>query len=409
MTEAAGADRPRAGVSRGEFIAIIGTVFATVAFSIDAMLPALPEIAAELSPDAPNRAQLVLTSFVLGMGVGTLLVGPISDAFGRKRVIYAGAVLYVSGATLAYFAEALEWVLAARMLQGLGAAGPRIVAIAIVRDLYSGRTMASIMSYAMLIFTIFPAVAPMIGSWIIAGFGWRSIFLAFLVFSVISVGWLGLRQPETLPRPARRPLNLAALRAGTAEALAHRQVQFSILVQSLVFSAMFGVLTTVQQSFEVTYGRAESFPYWFALVAAVAAPAAPINGWLVMRLGMRPLIRAALLSVTALSALAAAVVATGALGGAEFALFFVWITSIFALAGFTIGNLNALALEPMGHIAGLTASLLGAVATVAGAVFGSLIGQSFDGTPLPVMIAVVIALGAGALVMRRMPREAVDD
>lgn len=394
-------------LSRAEFIALMGMIFATVAFSIDSMLPALPEIAAELTPDDPNRAQLILTSFVLGMGIGTLLAGPLSDAFGRKTVILAGAVLYIIGAMLALIAPSLELILAARIVQGLGAAGPRIVALAMVRDLYSGRAMAQIVSYAMLIFTLFPAVAPMIGAWIIAGFGWRSIFVAFLLFSIISVGWLTLRQPETLPPPARRPLRGALLWAGAAEALAHRQMQLSILVQTCVFAALFGALSSVQQVFDMTYGLRDSFPYWFALIAFLSAPAAPINGALVVKLGMRPLIRTTLLIQCALSLTAGLLILSGGLGDAEFWLYFAWTVTIFATAAFTIGNLNALALEPMGHIAGLASSIMGSIATVGGAVFGAVIGQLYDGTAVPLALAMAAIMGLGAVIMVRMPREPV--
>ena len=193
MSVAEGNAAQQKRLSRTEFIALMGTIFATVAFSIDAMLPALPEIAAELSPQDANRAQLILTSFVLGMGLGTLVVGPLSDALGRKRVILMGAALYLIGAALAFVAPSLEMILLARVIQGLGASGPRVVSLAMIRDLYSGRAMAQIVSYAMLIFTIFPAVAPLIGAAIIAGFGWRSIFVAFLVF---------LRPVRRLARPA---------------------------------------------------------------------------------------------------------------------------------------------------------------------------------------------------------------
>ncbi len=392
-------------LSRGEFIALMGMIFATVAFSIDAMLPALPEIAERLTPGAPNLAQLVLTSFVLGLGVGTLFTGPLSDSFGRKPVIIAGAALYITGALLAWVAPSLELLLAARILQGLGAAGPRVVATAIIRDLYSGRQMAQIISFAMLIFTIFPAVAPMIGAGIIWGFGWRAIFLAFLLFSAISVGWLLIRQPETLPRPARRAFHVTPLLEALRETLGLRQMQLSILVQTLIFGTLFGTISSIHSIFDQSFDRAASFPYWFALIALVAAPAAPINGILVVRLGMRPLVRRALLGQMVASTVVAVLFLSGTLGTASFWVFFVWSCSVFALAGFTIGNLNALALEPLGHVAGMAASLMGALATVGGAAIGAIIGQFFDGTPLPLILSAAVLSGSGALVMVWMPRE----
>ncbi len=395
-------------LGRGEFIALMGMTFATVAFSIDAMLPALPEIAETLTPDNANLAQLVLTSFVLGLGIGTFFTGPLSDSFGRKPIISAGAALYIAGAATAYFAQSLEWILAARVVQGLGASGPRVVAMAIIRDLYSGRQMAQIVSFAMLIFTIFPAVAPMIGAAIIWGFGWRAIFATFVLFSLISVAWLMIRQPETLPAPERRPLRLSALWDALREALALRQMQLSIVVQTLIFGVLFGTISSIHPIFDDTYGRAESFPYFFALIAAVAAPAAPINGKLVIRLGMRPLVRRALTVHGLLSLALAAVLVFLDIGAAEFWAFFLWSVGVFAVAGFTIGNLNALALEPLGHIAGMAASIMGALATVGGAIIGATIGQFFDGTALPLAIAACVACTLGALIMRSMPREGAD-
>jgi len=204
MTEAVLTRRPpRPALSSGEFIAMIAMLFATVAFSIDSMLPALPEIAAELTPGNENRAQLILTAFILGMGAGTVVAGPLSDANGRKRAILGGALLYTLGAGLASMAQTLELMLAARLIQGLGAAGPRIVSLALVRDLHSGRQMARIVSIAMMIFTTVPAIAPALSTGIIAVFGWRGIFGAFILFSLIPAARLGLRQPETLPPEAR--------------------------------------------------------------------------------------------------------------------------------------------------------------------------------------------------------------
>ena len=393
-------------LSQGEFIALMGMMFATIAFSIDSMLPALPEIAQELTPDATNLAQLVLTSFVFGMGAGTLVTGPLSDAFGRKAVIYWGAALYVIGAVMAYFAPTLELVLAARAIQGLGAAGPRIASMALVRDLYSGRQMARIMSFAMLVFMIFPAVAPMIGAGIIALAGWRSIFLAFVLFSAVSIGWIGIRQPETLPPAKRRPLKAATLWAGMKEVLGHRQVMLSTLIQIMIFGVLFATISTVQQVFDITYGRGEHFHFWFAGIAVFAALPPLVNASLVVRLGMRPLVRRALMGQIVVSILAGLVFLTmGTDAPWTFWVFLVWTAGQFAATGFTIGNLNALALEPMGHIAGMTSSVMGAVATVGGAVIGAVIGQLFNGTPTPLVLSVLICAAASFAIATKLPRE----
>ncbi len=392
-------------LSTPEFIALMGMVFATVAFSIDAMLPALPEIAEELTPDAITLAQLVLTSFVLGMGAGTLVTGPLSDAFGRKPVIMVGALLYVTGAALAWAAPTLELMIAARILQGLGAAGPRVVALAMIRDLYSGREMARIVSFAMLVFTLFPAVAPLMGAGIIAVFGWRAIFVSFLIFSVVSVGWLMLRQPETLPRPKRKPLNAGRLWAATQETLSLRQMQLSILVQTLIYGVLFGMISSIQQIFDLTYGAGAHFHWYFAGIALLASPASPLNGRLVIRLGMRPLVRRALVAQIACAGVMIAVFSVGYSMDVEFWVFFAWCVTVFSTLGFTIGNLNALALEPLGHIAGLAASLMGALSTVGGAILGGIIGQLYDGTVLPIALATIIGCAVGAAIMVYMPRE----
>ena len=393
-------------LSQGEFIALMGVMFATIAFSIDAMLPALPEIAAELSPEAPNNAQLILTSFVIGMGAGTLVAGPLSDAFGRRSIIFLGAGLYVIGALLAYVAPSLELILAARVLQGLGAAGPRIVSLAMVRDLYAGREMARVVSFAMLVFMAFPAIAPLIGAGIIAAFGWRAIFLAFLLFSFVSIGWLALRQPETLPAPERRALNPTTIRASAIEVLRHRQVMLSTVIQILIFGMLFGTLSSVQPVFDITYGRGDSFPLWFGGIAIISAGPPLINAALVVRLGMRPLIRAALGAQVILSLLALAIFLSGLLpGDSSFWIFLIWTAAMFAATSFTLGNLNALGLEPMGHIAGMASSVMGAISTLFGASLGAIVGLFFNGTPVPLVGAVSVFSIIAYAIARQLPRE----
>ena len=384
-------------LSQPEFIALIAMLFAMVAFSIDAMLPALPEIAAEISPDAPNRAQLILTSFVFGMGLGTLLTGPLSDRFGRKPVILCGAALYVIGAAMAWQASTLTEMLAARVLQGLGVAGPRIVALAIIRDLYEGRRMAQIMSYAMMIFALVPAIAPFMGALIIDAFGWRMIFAAFILFCLIASTWLALRQPETLPLERRRPFQPRTLWRATLECVSHRIFTLSTITQALTFGVLFAPLSSIQPVFDDTYARGDSFPKWFALIAVIAGTASILNAKLVVALGMRKMIQIGLGGLAILSAIVAL---TGLMSSIPFALFMLWATAIFFMVGLVIGNLNALAMEPLGHIAGLAASVIGSVSTMLGAGIAIPIGLAFDGTPVPLAIGLSALTLTGYLLIR---------
>ncbi len=393
----------RPALGQTEFIALIAMLFATVAFSIDAMLPALPRIAMELTPDAPNRAQLILTSFLMGMGVGTLFAGPLSDSFGRRRTIVFGAVLYCLGALAAYFAPTLETVLMARVVQGIGAAAPRVVALALVRDIHSGRQMARVVSFAMMIFTLVPAVAPLLGSHIIAAFGWRSIFLAFLGFSALSILWLMLRQPETLPPAARRPFRAAPLMAALREVLSYRIIRLSIVAQTLAFACLFATLSTAQPIFDLTFDRAESFPLYFALVALIAGTSSLLNAHLVVRIGMRRLVIVTFAAQMVFSMVVTIVTVTEILPHqAAFPLFLIWAISVFFMAGMTLGNLNALGLEPVGHIAGMAASVIGSISTVASVVVAVPVGLMFDGTPVPLMASVALLTFLGFLVMLRI-------
>jgi MFS transporter, DHA1 family, multidrug resistance protein len=393
-------------LGRVEFIALQATLMAITAFAIDAMLPALPDIAAQLSSANPNRAQLIVTSFVLGMGIGTLFAGPISDAYGRKPVIIAGFALFCIGAALASVAQSLEMLLAARVLQGLGVAAPRIVPVALIRDLYSGREMASIISFATMIFMLMPAAAPLFGTVIIHGFGWRGLFASFIVFAVISAVWLGLRQPETLPPADRRPLRPKMLWQGLCEVLSHRTVVMCIAVMTMGFGILFGTLSSTQQIFDITFGRGDSFALWFGLIALLSLPAGFVNARHVGRLGMRRLVT--------LTFLAQLVITVAVLGLTysrvlppqyAFAAYVIWAVSVFSMANIVFGNLNAIALAPLGHIAGLASSVVIATATVLAVGVAAPLGLMFDGTPVPLLVGVAALLALAIGLMQVMPRD----
>ncbi|NHF72289.1 multidrug effflux MFS transporter [Paracoccus sp. 12-3] len=383
---------------------MLAVLFATVAFSIDAMLPALPEIAAELSPDNINRAQLMLTAFVAGMGVGTAGAGALSDAIGRKPAILLGSAIYIAASFGALYAPTLESLLVLRFVQGFGSAGPRIAGTALIRDLYAGREMARITSFVMMIFIMIPAVAPTIGELIINAAGsWRSVFVAFIIFGLVGGLWVGLRQPETLPPTRRVPLSLRNLFLSAREVLSNRQVMLCTLVLTLGFGQMFALLSSSQQLFGETYGRAETFTKWFALMALLSGIGTVLNARYVMRYGMRRIARSAYAMQVVSSTLALLLVASGALqGNAAFYGFFIWAVSVFFMAGVTFGNLNALAMQNMPHLAGMTASVVAALSSLGAVLIAAPVGLAYDGTAFPIMLATLICSVLAWLLMGRM-------
>jgi len=387
-----------------EFVAMLAVLFATVAFSIDAMLPALPEIAAELTPSDVNRAQLILTAFVAGMGLGTAGVGAISDAIGRKRAILLGSTVYILASIGAIYADSLEMLLLTRFVQGMGASGPRIAGTAMVRDMFSGREMARITSFVMMIFIMIPALAPTLGQLIIDTAGsWRAVFGAFVLFGAVGAGWVMLRQPETLPPERRVPLNLTNLAHSAREVLSNRQVMLCTLVLTFGFGQMFALLSSAPQLFGETYGRAASFPQWFAVMALLSGPGTILNARYVMRYGMRRIARWAYAMQIVASTLGLLLVGTGALhGDAAFYGFFLWAVSVFFMAGVTFGNLNALALQHMPHLAGMTASIVAALSSLGAVVIAAPVGLAFDGTARPIMLATLICSALAWVLMARL-------
>ena len=385
-------------ISTPEFISLMAMLVATVAISIDAMLPALPDIAIQLTAKNPNQVQLILSAFIGGMALGTLVVGPLSDSFGRKNIIYVGAVIYISFSALCMFATDLETIVIARVFQGIGAAAPRVVSQALVRDLYSGREMARITSFIMIIFSIAPAVAPLLGAGLISLFDWRAIFLIFIIFALISTIWTKIRIREPLRPEMRVPFQIKIFRAAFLEIISIGIVRVSIITLIFSYGTLFTCILLVQQVFDQFFGRANSFPEWFAVIAAFSASASFLNSMLVMKLGMRRLISAALRVQIALSAFMLLMFWTGAItGNLGFGFFVFWVFSLFFQAGLTFGNLTALAMEPLGHIAGTAASVISALATLGSVFLATIAGHFFDGTPLAMIISIALFASFGAL------------
>lgn len=392
-------------ISTAEFVAIMAMLVATVAISIDGLLPALSIIAEELTPLRPNNAQIILSSFVAGMAIGTLIVGPLSDSYGRKPIIYGGAFIYILTSVVCVVSQSLELILVARFLQGVGASAPRVVAQALVRDFYKGREMARISSFIMIVFALVPAVAPLLGSFVMFAFDWRAIFFMFIAFVAISTIWMGLRINETISEENRVKFNLRNLIAAFREVLSHPLILSAVITLVFAYSILFVGIFLIQPVFEQVFGRPETFPYWFAAIALLAASSSYVNARLVRRLGMRMLTNIAFRTQVGLSTIILLVFGLGYFDGEfGFFCFLFWMFSIFFQAGLTMGNLTALAMEPVGHIAGTAASLISAIATIGSVFLAAIVGQFFDGTPIAMIVGITLFASFGAVSAHRLKR-----
>jgi DHA1 family bicyclomycin/chloramphenicol resistance-like MFS transporter len=371
--------RQRAGSA--EFVALMATFMSLVALSIDAMLPALGEIGRELGAEHPN---LVVSVMFLGMAAGQLLYGPLSDSVGRKPALLAGLALYAAGCVVSLFSQSFPVMLGGRLVQGLGAAGPRIVSITLIRDRYEGRRMARVMSFAMAVFIAVPMVAPALGQAILLVASWRAIFVAFLSIAAVTSVWFTLRQGETLPPARRIPFTLSRVVGGLREVLATRTAVGYAITAGLVLGASVGYLSTAQQVFQEQYGLGRLFPLYFALLAAALGTASLLNAHLVMRFGMRTLARGALLAVAGLS-VTFFPIAYASSGHPPLWSLVAYLFGAFLFQGTLFGNLTALAMKPLGHLAGMGAAVVGALSTLISALGGIAIGRATHGTVLPIV------------------------
>ena len=375
-------------------------MFGMIAFGTDTMLPAFPDIAKDLELLNVNKAQLIISSFILGTGLGQLISGPISDTFGRKPIITIGLMIFILACIAAYYAETLEMMLVARFIQGLGISAPRTVTMALIRDLYSGRKMAQVMSLAMAIFVLVPALAPSIGQLLFINFGWRSIYMAFIAFALIGLLWLNLRQPETLPFEQRKKLSSTEFLSAFKVVITNTAVVKYTVTLALGFGALFGYLNSAQQIFVDTLGAGMKFPMYFAIISILAAPASFMNAALVMKYGMK-LLATIGFALQIIFAIITILIINQDFISMEWLLviFISWSVIAFFLKGLYFGNLNALAMEPMGEIAGMASAIIGASATMLGILIAIPIGLAFNGTATPVLFGYITCSSLALILM----------
>lgn len=373
-----------AKISQLEFIALMACLMSIVALSIDAILPALQPIGLSLGIVNPNDNQLLITMIFLGLGFGQLIFGPISDSFGRKPTIYIGFLIFVLASFVCIYATNIETMIVGRILQGIGLSAPRTLSIAMIRDTFEGDYMAKIMSFVVAVFILVPIIAPSLGILMLDNYGWESIFFSQLLFGILVMIWLWKRQPETLKPEYKKKLKASLFISGTKEFVKYRSAVVFTLISGLITGSFMVFLSTSQHIFQVQYGLIEEFPYIFGALAFSVGLATFTNGTLVLRFGMIKLVNIFTI-VFALVSLIYVAIFFGEANPSLPVLVSFFAVQFFAI-GFLFGNVRSLAMQPLGHIAGIGAAINGFVSTVMAVPIATYIGGFVDTTALPLFI-----------------------
>ncbi len=388
---------PTGKASEKEFIVLIAFLMSIVAISIDALLPALGVISKDLGITNQNHAQYLIGFIFIGMSAGELISGPLSDAIGRKKILYIGISLFLAGNIICFFADSLQSLLVGRLIQGIGVAGPYVAAVSIVRDRYSGRSMAKIMSLVMMIFIMVPAIAPTLGQAVMHFFSWREIFIMYMIYSVTIMIWIFLRLEETLPESLRIPLSLKNIASGIREIAGNKTTRNYTICMGLCFGSFLGYLNSSQQIFQIQFGAGELFAMYFGILALVLGAASLTNSRFVEKLGMRQI---CLKSYSCIVAASAIFLAVNLYMEVSLWMFMTYAVFLFFCFGLLFGNLNSIAMEPMGHIAGIAAAITGSVSSIISMLIGAYIGQLYDNTLIPIVSGFIIFGSLAILIIK---------
>lgn len=372
--------RARSNLGMGEFITLCAALAAVAAMSIDILLPALPSIGRAFGVVDENDRQLVILIFTITFGLSQLFYGPISDRYGRKPLLYVGLALYMAGSVAAMFVTSFSGLLAMRIVQGVGTAALQVVTLAMVRDCFAGPAMGRALTFIFTTFMLVPIVAPTLGQQIEFLATWKGIFAFNAIAGALILLWMATRLKETLQPQDRRSLALGSLAGALGEIVTNRTTAGYSVASTLTLAALFSYIVCVQQIYGELYGLGPLFPYAFGASSIGIAVAALFSARLVRRIGMRPVAHGAL-SIFTLSGLALFLLALG--GNPSFWVTFGLLSTAMMAFGVLQGNISAIALEPLGHIAGTASSLVGVATMTIANVLAGIVGQAYDGTVIP--------------------------
>ena len=370
--------------SQLEFVVLMAALMSIVALSIDAVLPALPKIGDYLGIVNETENQKLITAIFLGLGFGQLIFGPLSDTFGRKPMVYFGFVVFIIASIICITTRNFEMMLFGRVLQGIGLSSPRTMSTAIVRDSYSGDHMAKILSVVTMTFILVPVIAPMLGQFLLSHFGWHSIFTVNLAFGSIIIFWFWRRQPETLHENYQKSFRFSNFKSGTITFFRIKSAVIYTLLSGLITGSFMVYLSTSQQIFQVQYELGDLFPYIFGSLAVTIGLSTFLNSAIVIRFGMWNLVHIALIAFVINSLIYVILFWSGVNPPLELLMVFLMIQ--FASVAFLFGNYKALAMQPMGHIAGIGAALNGFISTLMAVPIANYIGSFIKTSVLPLFI-----------------------
>ncbi|WP_297794780.1 multidrug effflux MFS transporter [uncultured Eudoraea sp.] len=379
---------PKKEQSQFEFVGLMAALMSIAALALDALLPALDIIGIAVGVTNPAHNQLLILLFFLGLGTGPLLFGPVSDSIGRKPVVFMGFGLFILASLLCVFAQSLEIMITGRVLQGFALSAPRTISIAMIRDKYSGNYMARIMSFVTVVFILVPIIAPAMGKWILDFYGWEAIFHVQVIFAILVSVWFWKRQPETLIPRKRTSFRAGVFIDGYRELLNYRQTMLFTVIWGFITGSFLVYLSTSQQIFQEQYALKEAFPYIFAALAITIGTATLLNGTLVLRYGMLRLVTVSMASYVLISLLY--IVLFAGTGNPPFLVLLLFFALQFFALGFLFGNLRSLAMEPVGHIAGIGAAITGFIATIMGVAISAYIGKFVVDSVLPMFIGFLV-------------------
>jgi DHA1 family bicyclomycin/chloramphenicol resistance-like MFS transporter len=390
-------------ISQIEYIVLMAALMTVPALAIDAILPALDIIGDSIGTISNSENQSLIIMIFLGLGIGPLFFGPISDSVGRKPPVYVGFAIFIIASLICIQTESYEVMLAGRILQGIGLSAPRTICISMVRDAYSGNYMARILSFITVVFILVPIIAPALGKFALDAFNWQAIFYLQLLMALLISLWFWKRQEETLKNEYRIKFKWNSFLNGAKEILKFEKTIGYTLISGFITGSFIVYLSASQQIFQEQYDLKESFPFIFAALAISLGLAILLNSSLVIKYGMEKLVTISLYAYFAISLLYVGLFFNTS-NPSAFVLISFFAIQFFAI-GFLFGNLRALAMEPVGHIAGVGAAVTGFVSTSMAVPISTYIGGFVISTTLPLFIGFSVCSFLSILIMLVVKRK----